>query len=554
MIRPTRSCATSALLTGVLSLVAACGGGGSSPNASPAPPPAASTAGLANAGCTLRYTADTEAPRTGTDPLLSSQWHLANDGRVTGLAGEDLRATVAWTTTRGDGVRVAVIDDAVEVTHDDLAPNVVAGASYDYRSASRGGVYPMPCTDSDSHGTAVAGIVSARDDDAIGGAGVAPRSALVGYNALASGTTADIADALNRDLDGNAIYNNSWGSSDDGFLHPAPTSFVTAIANGISRGRGGKGAIYVFPAGNGGCYAPDPQRPGQSCARENANYDGFTNQLGIIAACATDSDGRQPVYGERGANLLVCGPSSGVEPRSKIRTTGLADSDRSDFTGTSASTPMVSGVAALILAVNPNLTWRDVRLILAQTARRNDPTDSEWLPAGGTLAFNPKYGFGVANAQAAVAAARTWTSVGGSESMLGCGPYAVDVGRALPDPSGATTTPVTSAVDAAGCAIRQIEYITVKFTATHPSSGDLRLRLRSPTGLVSELADARFCYDASRRVVNCGNYENTHLGSVRHLGESVVAASGAQWTLEVTDMATSDTGSFVRWSIQFHGR
>ena len=88
-----------------------------------------------------------------------------------------------------------------------------------------------------------------------------------------------------------------------------------------------------------------------------------------------------------------------------------------------------------------------------------------------------------------VTAARTWTSVGGSESLLSCGPYSVNVGTVLPDLAGGQPRPVASAVDAAGCAIRQIEFVTVRFTATHPSSGDLRLRLRSPAGLVSELAD-----------------------------------------------------------------
>ncbi|MET0507108.1 MAG: S8 family serine peptidase [Burkholderiaceae bacterium] len=553
-----RHCATSALLAGVLAIVVACGGSSDDPQP-PAPAGSAgsqppSDLGLANSGCTLHYVANNDAPRTGADPLLPSQWHLANDGRVTGTAGEDLRALAAWPTTRGEGVRVAVLDNAIEVTHDDLAPNVVAGASYDYRPASRGGSYPMPCTSNESHGTAVAGLASARDDDAVGGSGVAPRSALVGYNALTTGTTADLVDALNRALDGNSIYNNSWGSNDDGFLHPAPPSVETAIANGIEHGRGGKGVIYVFPSGNGGCYndPDDPFTPGQ-CSGENSNYDGYVNQLGIITVCATDSSGRQPYYGERGANILVCAPSSGRSPASFVRTTALSDGYVNDFTGTSASTPMVSGVAALILAANPNLTWRDVRLILARTARRNDAADADWQPAG-SLAFNPKYGFGVADAQAAVTAARTWTSVGGSESLLSCGPYSANVGTALPDLAAGQPRPVASAIDAAGCAIRQIEFVTVRFTATHPSSGDLRLRLRSPAGLVSELADARFCYDDSRRIVDCGRYDETRFGTVRHLDEPVVGAGGAVWTLEATDMVAQDQGSFVRWSIQFYGR
>ena len=542
---------TLALSSAVLaaSILSACGGSNGNGNGGDSPSQLPAGAGLANANCSLSYSGSTPAQSTGVDPLLSSQWHLANDGRLTGTAGEDLRAVQAWDSTRGAGIRVAVIDDALEITHQDLAPNVVAGQSHDYRATSRGGTNPMPCDSIDSHGTAVAGIVAARDGNATGGAGVAPRASLVGYNALASGTTADIVDALNRALDRNDIYNNSWGSPDDGMLHASTESYVTAINNGISRGRGGKGAIYVFPGGNGGCYNPDD---GSACVRENSNYDGYVNQLGIITACATDSSGKQPRYGERGANFLVCGPSSGETTSSKIRTTALNNGYRADFTGTSASTPMVTGVATLILAANPQLTWRDVRLILARTARKNDPTDSEWSDANG-LHFNPKYGFGVADAAAAVAAAPTWTSVGGSTSLISCGPYTVRPNATLPDPSGAQVTPVSSSADAAGCAISRIEYIEARFTATHPMSGDLRLRLISPAGLVSELADARNCYNGSRPI-NCGDYNDVHFGVVRHLDEPVSSAGSAAWTLQVTDMGAADVGRFDRWSIKFYGR
>lgn len=520
-----------------------CGSSGDAPTPTPA------NSGLSNPGCTISYTADVAASQTGVDPLLSSQWHLSNDGRLTGTSGEDLRAVQAWQATRGAGVRVAVIDDAVEVTHQDLAPNIVAGQSYDYRPASRGGVYPMPCLGSEGHGTAVAGIVAARDENAIGGAGVAPRASLVGYNALATGLNADLVDAINRGLDRNHVYNNSWGSTDDGLLHPALDTFITAINNGITRGRGGRGVIYVFPSGNGGCYRTDSQG---NCMRENANYDGFVNQLGIIAACATDSSGKQPRYGERGAILLVCGPSSGQALTSYVRTTQISNAYRSDFSGTSASTPMVAGVATLILAANPQLTWRDVRLILARTARKNDPTDSEWVDGFG-LHFNPKYGFGVADAQAAVAAATTWTSVGDSSTLKRCGPYSTEVNQALPDPSGQTTFPVSSTAQVRDCDIGQIEFVEVRVTATHAYSGDIRIRLTSPAGLVSELADARVCYNGSRST-SCGDYNNLHLGSVRHLDEPITTAGGAGWSLDLTDMATQDTGRFDRWSITFYGR
>jgi proprotein convertase subtilisin/kexin type 2 len=563
----------------MLGLLSACGGGGGT-SADPGPPP--TRASINDSNCPLQYSLADTPLLSGADPQLALQWHLNNDGAVTGRAGEDLRAFAAWQRTRGEGVRIAVIDDAIEVSHQDLAPNVVAGASYNYRQVNRGNPWPLPCSADDNHGTSVAGLIAARDFNGLGVAGVAPRASLVGYNALATAVDTDVSEALNRDLAVNAIYNNSWGSPDDGFLHPAEASFIEAIDRGITSGRNGKGAIYVFPSGNGGCYNPDLRATPavEPCVRENSNYDGYVNKLGVITACAVDANGRQPFYGERGANILVCAPSSNLPPDSSngftntnITTTAIQDRYRSDFTGTSASTPMVSGVAALMLAANPELTWRDVRLILASSARRNDfPAtstlpDPEWTTHFG-LNFSHKYGFGVTNAQAAVQLAEGWTSVGGKESLLRCSPPAQTVNLALPDPvpgsPGAVPQPVTSTIAVANCGIGKIEFVEIRFTAKaesypaqngeHPSTGDLRIRLSSPQGLVSELADAHICYNESQTAVNCGAYNDYAFGSVRHLNEPVSSAGNGNWTLEVTDMLSQKAGKFVSWSITFFGR
>ncbi|MGE0312663.1 MAG: S8 family serine peptidase [Lautropia sp.] len=551
-----------ATLCALLLAICGCSSGGSDSTAGVPPPPVGGATGLANTNCPLTYSGVVAAAGSGSDPLLASQWHLVNDGAITGTAGIDLRATSAWSSTLGGGARIAIVDEAIEVTHQDIAPNIVPGASFDYRPESRGGAYPMPCSQAEAHGTAVTGIAVARDGNASGGAGVAPRAAAVAYNALATSLSADVVDALNRDLALNDVFSNSWGSADDGFLHPSRASFAEALRQGTGTGRNGKGSIYLFPSGNGGCYNPDlPSTPQvEACVRENSNFDGFVNKRGQITVCAVDSDGRQPDYGERGANLLVCAPSSGARAASFIRTTGLKDSYRADFSGTSASTPMVAGVVALMLAANPALTWRDVPMILARTARRTDATDPGWTTNFG-LNHNHKYGFGLVDAAAAVALARTWTSVGGSTAETVCGPYANTVEQQLSDPVGASFSPVSNVILPAGCAITKIEFVEVGFTAKaavgdvpHPSIGDLRIRLVSPAGLVSELADGHVCYDTALTPVGCGDYDDYVFGSVRHMDEPVAGAPGAGWTLEVTDVALADTGRFANWWIRFHGR
>ncbi|MCL4747718.1 MAG: S8 family serine peptidase, partial [Burkholderiaceae bacterium] len=377
-------------------LLTGCGGagsGGADPGALPD-----------QSGCALRYALGASAALTGTDPLLPLQWHLDNVGQTGGTAGEDVRAFAAWTITRGEGARVAIVDDAVELVHEDLAPNVVAGASYSYRPGAIGSHWPLPCAPDDDHGTSVAGIVLARDANAFGGAGVAPRASLVAYNALATSYDADIADALTRAPLENGVYHNSWGSPDDGRLGYSGASFDEAIEAGITNGRGGLGAVYVFPGGNGRCYATDLQ---DRCYAETTGLDAYLNQRGVIAVCAVDHRGRATPYGERGANLLVCAPSDGGAGTPAITTTAVRNGMRADFSGTSASAPIVSGVAALVLARYPALSWRDLRLILARSARRNDPGHPGWVESPFGPAFNHDYGFGVVDAAAALRLAAT---------------------------------------------------------------------------------------------------------------------------------------------------
>ncbi|MFM1988853.1 MAG: Calcium-dependent protease precursor [Pseudomonadota bacterium] len=519
-------------------------------------------------GC-FAYTLTASPVLTGADPLLAQQWHLQNTGTNTGapnaVAGMDLNVIPAWLSTRGAGTRVVVIDDAIEITHPDLWPNVVEGASRSYRPGNVGSLWPLPCSVSDEregHGTSVAGLLAARDGNAIGVAGVAPRASLVAFDALAGGTEADIADALVRDSVSNAIYHNSWGSRDDAKLNGSSLTFRTAIRQGVDSGRGGKGAIYVFSAGNG------------NGLNDNSNFDGYVNVLGTSAVCAVDNGGRQAPYSEPGANLLVCAPSAGAV--SNVVTTDLNGRYRSDFNGTSAAAPMVSGVVALMLAANPALTWRDVRLILARTARRVDTADvatpsspTGWAPSalGPSVQFNHKYGFGVADAAAAVAAAKTWTSVGGSDTLKTCTRDAGTLALAIPD-AGAGNTPGTSVMHplvVSGCAISSIEWVEVEVTLDAGYSGDYRIDLMRPVGggnSISRLASERVCpllddqgqlvlgLDNRPIPVPCGDYAAWRFGSARHMGET----GDGTWTLSVTDMYNRDLGTLRNWSITLYGK
>ncbi|MCP5267103.1 MAG: S8 family serine peptidase [Burkholderiaceae bacterium] len=506
--------------------LAACGGGSDSGGTAPLP------GQLNEPSCELQYSLPTYTVSTGADPLFPKQWHLLNTGQSGGTPGADLNVGDVWPTDRGEGVRVAVIDDAIEVIHEDLMPNVVAGGSYNFRPASLGNDYPLPCSSIQTHGTPVAGIIAARDGNALGVSGVAPRTGLVGLNALATNLDADIAMALGYDRSVNAIFHNSWGSPDNSSLNPSDASFNAAIDGGLASGRDGKGSIFVFPAGNGGALG------------DNSNFDGYVNRRGIITVCAVDHTGVQPWYGESGANVLLCGYSSNTSVASEITTTAIGNGYRQDFTGTSASTPMVSGVVALMLSANPALTWRDVELILASTAHKTDATEAGWTTNFG-LNHNPKYGFGSVDAKAAVDAAKTWVSVGGSTDQVQCDSETRTPSLAIGDASAvADGAPAEDSLTIAGCGIGRIEFIEIQFTATHTYSGDLRVELISPNGLVSVLANSRVCSS------DCGDYVAWPFGSVRHMNEP----ANGQWRLRVTDQQRLDTGTFDRWKLRIWGR
>ncbi len=500
-------------------------------------------------------------PSPAGDPLFSDQWHLQNTGQGGGIPGEDLNVIPVWNSGfKGEGIRIAVVDDGLEIAHEDLAANVGAGFSHNYCDGSSDPTLCAPDTTASEHGTAVAGIIGARDLDGVGGRGVAPRASIAGYNLLESMTLSNEADAMTRNGSSVDIFSNSWGSPDDtGLLTSSSMSWRSAILTGTSTGRGGKGTIYTFAAGNGNTIDVNHTCP--PICLDNSNYDGYANNRGVITVCAVGDNGKQAWYSEHGANIWVCAPSLGNNGHAitttdrtgspGYNTDGTSDYPNTNYTkifgGTSASVPMVSGVVALMLQAKPDLSWRDVRLILAQTARKNDPTDLDWATNGAGFHINHKYGFGVIDADAAVTAAMSWTNVGSEQH-----PYTTPLsspGLKIPDndPAG-----VSDIITVSGSNITSIEFIEVTFSASdHTYFGDLEITLTHNT-TVSRLAETHACTNADTGdPIKCSpSYNNWVFGTSRHLGE----AADGNWTLTVKDLAAQDIGTFQSWQLKFYGR
>jgi subtilisin family serine protease/subtilisin-like proprotein convertase family protein len=469
------------------------------------------------------------------DALFAQQWHLQNQGQTGGTPGEDSNLVKAWEQgVTGQRVVIGIVDDGLQYTHPDLQPNYRADLSRDFNEqlSSGGETYdhdPRPNNSFESHGTAVAGVSAAKGNNSIGGTGAAPNAGLAGLRLTANASN-DVmeADALSYLSNSIHIYNNSWGPADDGKTKKAPDPLTAmALYLGATEGRGGLGNIYVWSGGNG-------RQNG-----DNVNYDGYANSRYTIAVAAIDQNGKQSLYSEPGAALLVSAHSSGAT--ANITTTDLLGSDgnspndyTSSFGNTSASAALVSGVVALMLEANPSLTWRDVQKILIDTARRNDPRDRDWKLNGGGYWVNPKYGFGAIDAGAAVELAKSWQPLG-TEVKITSG--LISASAALPDNTGSSRfSTVTVSEDIT------VETVEVVFDANHTRRGDLKVQLISPDGTVSVLAEPH--NDEGE------NYDQWVFTSTRHWGES----SKGNWKLEVVDTVTNrEIGTWDVWQLNLYG-
>ncbi|HYG73819.1 MAG TPA: S8 family serine peptidase [Planctomycetota bacterium] len=479
------------------------------------------------------------------DPFFNNQWHLKNNGGGTqiagSVAGNDVNITTAWDNYTGTGINIAIVDDGLEVAHEDLSANARTAIDIDINFGDND---PSPGV-GDDHGTACAGVAGARGNNSVGVTGAAFNAGLVGIR-LISLSTSDAEEAqamVHQSTPANAsdrvhVSSNSWGPSDDGQTLGLPGPLLKAAwQDGTTNGRGGKGIVYLWAGGNGRGSSDD------------SNYDGYANSPYVTAVAASNQAGQQSTYSESGANVLINAPSdpgnlsTGVEGIVTVDRTGtdgyneatLSNNNYTDrFGGTSSATPLVSGIVALILEARPELTWRDVRHILVETATKNDPGDTGWVNNGAGKHFNHKYGFGRIDATAATNLAQTWTLVSALATPL-TGFEAVTT--PIPDNN---LTGISRTVNVSGPTDFKTETVELTVDIQHQYRGDLHIQLRSPSGTIS---------DIGRRSGDGSTNLNFTFTSVACWGEN----PNGTWTLTVSDEASSDTGTLLSWSLKING-
>ncbi|KPA16929.1 secreted protein containing Peptidase S8 and S53, subtilisin, kexin, sedolisin [Candidatus Magnetomorum sp. HK-1] len=458
------------------------------------------------------------------DPIFPYQWHLENTGQSGGMPGLDINVRNVWQNMnlKGEGVVIGIVDNGVQHTHPDLSFNFIPLDSWDFADNDSD---PSPDLGKDSaHGTAIAGLAAARDNIHCG-LGVAYRAGIAGIRLTSRPISdAEEANALSFQRQSIDIYTYTWGPEDNGLLleKPGPLTLL-ALAQNTSQGRNSLGNIYVVAAGNG--Y-------GKS---ENVNYDGLANSRFTIAVGAVDHNGKHATYSEPGAALLVVAPGSGDGVfMSGTDLQGLHGESCGDcqnqIKGTSAAASLVSGVIALMIEANPMLSWRDVQHILVQTSIQNDPGDPGWSQNASGLYMNPKYGFGLVDAEAAVKKAQTWQSVNPSSFI----PYKNQVNLPIPDQN---SSGIVSTINVDTSTAYLLEHVEVVLNAKHEYRGQLQVILTSPSGTKSVLAEQHF--DPGE------NYSSWKFMSVRHWNENIQG----QWKITVIDNQAGHTGTLNSWEL-----
>ena len=354
------------------------------------------------------------------NPLYSDQWALNNTGQNEGIEGLDININTAWDISSGNNIRIAVIDEGVDLTHPELINNLLLG--YDATNGASG--INGACKQNDAHGTCCAGIIGSENND-IGVKGIAYNSKIIpiriGYSSVGGMQNrwtynSWCADGIYKawSIYEADILSNSWGGGND-----SSAVKKQAIKNAIDYGRNGKGCVVVFSAGN---YTTSNYT---TSVKFPASLSTITSviSVGALTYCGCrkyySSCGNENWWGScYGFGLSVMAPGIKISTTdiqgdygyNKNNTSSESDYDNKDYTkyfnGTSAACPHVSGVAALILSVNPNLTSQQVRDIIEQTAQKvggytysNNPT----LHPNGT--WNNEMGYGLVDAYKAVSLA-----------------------------------------------------------------------------------------------------------------------------------------------------
>ena len=497
---------------------------------------------------------------TPTDPLYASQWQFDLLGT---LGGTRLIQRI-WDDYNGSGVHVGIYDEGVQYTHYELDSHYDSSRNVTTAGVVRDGA---PAGNA-PHGTSVAGLIAA-ENNGIDGIGVAWNASITSVNIfnstggayVNSSNITNFLSAVHQSTNFD-VTNNSWGSTPS-FANwqnlTIANSFdaLTTAQYGYAaiNGRGGLGTIIARPPattistptamGSTHRVSPSPWAPcAPTASRPRIRITAPTFWFQPRAATpARRAIVTTDLLGTQGYNL-------------SSNPTGSSNyTDR--FGGTSAATPIVTGVVALMLDANPHLGWRDVQDILALSALHTGGAMNAAAPTsafenntwffnhaddwnGGGQHFSEDYGYGAIDAYAAVRMAEVWDQFGvaqtsGNEMVQSTGTIAVN------QPINDLST-LSYQFNLAGNVVMEHADLTIKIT--HTDFTDLRIFLDSPEGTDVQLYDGR-----------SGNSSTSDAGLTWTCGIDAFHGelSSGTWTLRIVDAAANDVGTLNTVALNVYG-
>ncbi|RCJ19879.1 peptidase S8 [Nostoc sp. ATCC 43529] len=468
--------------------------------------------------------------------VFPQQWHL----KQTTINGKVINAhanvEAAWKLSDGTGTIIAIIDDGVDLNHEEFRSS---GKIVAPRDATRKTNDPSPGND-DNHGTACAGVACANGN--FGASGVAPGAKLMPIRLASALGSQNEADAFVWAAQNGAdVISCSWGPADGVWfepndpLHnqkvPLPDSTRLAIDFAINKGRNGKGCVVLFAAGNG---------------NESVDNDGYASYQNVIAVAACNDYGTRSAYSDFGKAIWCAFPSNNGDTS---QTTGIWTTDRSgvvgynsgkvglgdtagnytnEFGGTSSACPGAAGVAALIIARNPNLRWDEVRDIIKRSCDRIDQVGGKYDANG----RSPFYGYGRINAFKAVELAKPNQ------------PSPVGIFQAVQDVPIADFQ--TSKLPLAIANTNLIKSIKVTVDIEHTYIADLIVTLNPPaqTGVSPIILHDRLGGSSDNIKTTYDEVNTPKLAAFKGKNPQ------GTWTLEVQDKANLDTGKIRSFTIE----
>ena len=301
------------------------------------------------------YITKKPAPIDPIQPPQVTLWNMLN-----------IKVPDAWTISNGSGVNVSVLDTGIDNDHPDLMENIAGGVGFANINLAK---FNTAWNDDNGHGTHVAGIIAALDNE-IGVVGAAPNVSLYAVKVLnrgGRGFTSDIIAGIEWSVENDMdIVSMSLGGG--GYSQPFQDAINVAHNNSV---------LIIASAGNGG--------DGDISTTETSYPAAYDN---VTAVAATDINNDVARFSNSGPYVDIAAP--GLNIRSTYN-----DGLYINMSGTSMSCPHVTGVAALVLAQNMSMTPSEVEYILTSTATYLGESESE---------FDNSYGNGLVNASAAVAA------------------------------------------------------------------------------------------------------------------------------------------------------